>query len=97
VSKLHDLWEGFRTMTLAEWKAFCERMGLVDVKAADFSETVEDMEKSMKEGLGFTGMAKMFLKLLVRPDLRSAMKEYRKISEEYRDYLGYGCVVGRKT
>jgi len=96
VSRLFGLWEGFKTMTLPEWKAFSERMGLADVQAADFSETIEDMEKSMKERLGFTGVAKMCFKLLVRPDLRSAMQEYRKIAEEYRDYMGYGCVVGRK-
>jgi ubiquinone/menaquinone biosynthesis C-methylase UbiE len=96
VKKLYDLWEGFGTMTLAEWKAFLEKKGLAEVQTADFSRTIDDMEKSMKAGLGYRGMAKMCMKLLVRSDLRRAMGEYRKLAKEYRGYIGYGCVAGRK-
>ena len=46
--------------------------------------------------LGLKGMIKMGLKLLLRSDLRKAMYEYRKIFNEYSDYIGYGYVVGRK-
>jgi len=27
VDKVYDVWEGFRTMTLEEWKEFFERIG----------------------------------------------------------------------
>jgi hypothetical protein len=83
-------------MTLEEWKYFYERMGMVDVKTVDFSETIPDIEKAMKKELGLKGMIKMGCKLLLRPDLRKAMNEYRKIFKEYSDYIGYGYVVGRK-
>jgi cyclopropane fatty-acyl-phospholipid synthase-like methyltransferase len=96
VDKVYDVWEGFRTMTLGEWKEFCERMGMVNVKTVDFSETIPDMEKAMKKELGLKGMIKMGCKLLLRSDLRKAMNEYRRIFEEYGDYIGYGYVVGRK-
>ena len=46
VDKVYEVWEGFRTMTLDEWKDFFERMGLVEVKAVDFSE-IPNMEKAM--------------------------------------------------
>jgi len=95
VDKVYKVWEGFKTMTLEEWKDFFERIGLVDVKIVDFSETIPDMEKAMKE-LGLKGMIKMGLKLLLRSDLRKAMNEYRKNFNEYSDYIGYGYVVGRK-
>jgi ubiquinone/menaquinone biosynthesis C-methylase UbiE len=96
VDRVYDVWGGFRTMTLEEWKYFYERMGMVDVKTVDFSETIPDIEKAMKKELGLKGMIKMGCKLLLRPDLRKAMNEYRKIFKEYSDYIGYGYVVGRK-
>jgi SAM-dependent methyltransferase len=96
VDKVYDVWEGFRTMTLEEWKEFFERIGMVDVKTVDFSETIPDMEEAMKKELGLKGMIKMGCKLLLRSDLRKAMSEYREIFKEYSDYIGYGYVVGRK-
>ena len=83
-------------MTIGEWRQFYERMGMFDVKAVEFSEAVEEMEKTMKEELGIKGMIKMGLKLLLRPDLRKAMGQYRRIFEDYAGYIGYGYVVGRK-
>jgi len=83
-------------MTIEEWKRFFEKMGMFDVKAVDFSEEIPDMEKAMKKELGLKGIIKMACKLLLRSDLRRAMNEYRKIFKEYRDYIGYGYVVGRK-
>jgi ubiquinone/menaquinone biosynthesis C-methylase UbiE len=96
VKRVYDVWKGFRTMTLEEWKEFFERSGLVDVKSVDFSETIPDMEKAIKKKLGIGGMIKMGFKLLLRPDLRKAMDEYREIFKEYRNYIGYGYTVGRK-
>lgn len=96
VDKVYDVWEGFRTMTLEEWENFYEKMGMVDIKTVDFSETIPDMEKAMKKELGLNGIIKMGCKLLLRSDLRKAMNEYRKIFREYNDYIGYGYVVGRK-
>ncbi len=94
IDKVYDIWEGFRTMTLPEWKEFCERMGMVDVKTVDFSETITNLKKAMKKELGLKGMTKMVWKLLLRPDLRKAMNEYGKFFKEYNDYIGYGYVVG---
>jgi len=96
VDKVYEVWEGFRTMTIEEWRAFYEGMGIVDIRTADFSETVSEMEKGMKRALGIKGMIKMGLKLLLRSDLLKAMNEYRKIFSDYIDYIGYGFVVGRK-
>ena len=94
--RVYDVWEGFRTMTLGEWKEFCKRMGMVDVRTVDFSEAIPDMERAMREELGVIGMMRMGFKLLLRPDLRKAMNEYRRIFQDYADYIGYGYVVGRK-
>jgi len=96
VDKVYDIWEGFRTMTMDEWKAFYEGMGMVDVRVAEFSETVSSMEKSVKRDLGITGMIKMIFRLLLCYDLLKAMIEYRRIFRDYADYIGYGYVVGRK-
>ncbi|MCS7386069.1 MAG: hypothetical protein NDF55_04960 [archaeon GB-1867-005] len=38
----------------------------------------------------------MACKLLIRPDMRKIMYEYMRIFKEYKDYIGYGCMVGRK-
>jgi ubiquinone/menaquinone biosynthesis C-methylase UbiE len=94
--RVYDVWEGFRTMTLEEWKEFYERMRMIDVKTVDFSETIPDMEKVMKKELGIKGMIKMGYRLLLRSDLRKAMSEYREIFKEYSDYIGYGYMVGKK-
>jgi ubiquinone/menaquinone biosynthesis C-methylase UbiE len=94
--RVYDIWEGFRTMTLEEWKDFYERMRMDDVKTVDFSETIPDMEKAMKKELGIKGMIKMGCSILLRSDLRKAMNEYREIFKEYSDYIGYGYVIGRK-
>jgi cyclopropane fatty-acyl-phospholipid synthase-like methyltransferase len=96
VDKVYRVWEGFRTMTLEEWKKFFEKMGIINVKTVDFSETIPDMEKAMMKELGLKGMIKMACQLLLRPDLRKAMDEYRKIFREYSEYIGYGYIVGRK-
>jgi len=96
VDKVYKVWEGFRTMTLEEWKEFFEKIGMVEVKTVDFSEMIPDMEKAIRKELGLKGIVKMAFKLLLRPDLRKAMDEYRKIFNDYRDYIGYGYVVGRK-
>ena len=96
VDKVFEVWEGFKTMTLDEWKDFFERMGLVEVKAVDFSEEIPDMEKAMMKELGMKGIIKMACTLLVRSDLRRAMIECWKIFKEYKDYIGYGYFVGRK-
>lgn len=96
VDKVYRVWEGFSTMTLNEWKDFFEKMGLVEVKAVDFSEEIPDMEKAMMKELGIRGMVKIAYMLLLRSDLRRATIEYWKILKEYKDYIGYGYFVGRK-
>jgi arsenite methyltransferase len=96
IDKVHYIWDGFRTMTLNDWKEFYGRIGMDDVKAVDISKTIPDMEKAVKRELGLMGMIKMGCKLLLRPDLAKAMNEYRKIFKEYSDYIGYGYIVGRK-
>jgi len=96
VDRTRDLWEGFATMTLGEWKQFCERAGLVNVGTTDFSDTIPDMEKVMKRELGITGRVKMCVKLLFRPDLRRAMNESGQIFRDYGEYIGYGYIVGSK-
>ncbi len=96
VDRVYDVWEGFRTMTLEEWKNFYERMGMVDVKTANFSETIPDMEEATKKALGLKGMLKMGCNLLLHSDLRKAMNQYSKIFKDYVDYIGYGYIVGRK-
>jgi len=96
VEKVYDIWEGFTTMTLEEWKELYERTRVVDVKTIDFSETIPDMESAMKKELGIKGRIKMFCKLLSHPKLAKAMNESRKIFRDYVDYIGYGYVVGRK-
>ena len=94
--KVYNVWEGFRTMTLEEWKELFEGIGLVDVRTVDFSETIPDMERVMKTELGIKGRIKMCCKLLLRSDLRKAINESSRIFRDYADYIGYGYVVGRK-
>jgi ubiquinone/menaquinone biosynthesis C-methylase UbiE len=96
VDKVFDVWEGFRTMTLEEWRAFFERLGMVDIKMVDFSDTIPDMGKAMKRELGLRGMLKMGYKLLFKSDLRKAILEYSRIFKEYADYIGYAYVTGTK-
>lgn len=97
VDKVYRVWEGFSTMTLEDWKEFFEKMELVDVRTVDFSETVADMEEAMKRELGPAGRTQLFCKLLLRADLRQAMREYREIFKQYGEFIGYGYIVGRKA
>jgi len=96
VERVYDVWEGFATSTLEEWKELFEGIGLVDVGTVDFSETIPDMERIMKKELGFKGQIKMCCNLLFNPGLRKAMKESSRIFRDYVDYIGYGYVVGQK-
>lgn len=96
VDKVYDVWEGFRTMTLEEWKEFFEKMGMVDVKTVDFSETIPDMGEAMKKELGLKGMIKMGCKLLFRSDLRKAMNEYGEIFKEYSTTSGMAMWLEEK-
>jgi len=82
-------------MTLEKWKDFFERMGLVEVKAVDFSEEIPDMEKAMMKELGIKGMVKMACTLLVRSDLRRAMIEYWNIFNiwVYLNIMWERCIV----
>lgn len=96
VEKTYEVWGGFKTMTIEKWKRFFEKLGLIEVKAIDFSNEIPDIEKAFIKELGFKGIIKMACKLLFRPDIRRAMSEYMKIFKEYKDYIGYGYIVGRK-
>ncbi len=97
VERVYDVWEGFRTMTLAEWSEFYERMGMAEILSVDFSDTIPNMENAMKKEIGLKGMLRMGWRLLLRSDLRKAMNENRRIFEEYNEYIGYGYMVGRKN
>ncbi len=93
---VYDVWGGFKTTTLDEWKKFFEKLGMRDVVIADFSDRLADLEKETMRMLGFFGIAKMAFRLTFRPDLRKAMFEYRRIFKEYKEYIGYGYVVGKR-
>ena len=94
--RFHEFWEGYKTMTLEEWKKFIEGVGFEDVQTVDFSDTILDMEKTLKKELGIYGMLKFGLKLALNRSLAKAMSAYRKMFKEYVDYIGYGYFVGRK-
>lgn len=96
IDKTFEVWGGFKTMTLKEWRQFFERMGLTEVVAIDFSDEIPDMEKAFREELGFRGLIKMVCRLLVHPSILKTMFEYMKIFKEYKDYIGYGYIIGRK-
>ena len=96
VERTRELGGGFETMTLEEWVDLFKRLGLVEVRAVDFSNELLDMERAFIKELGLKGMIKMVCKLLLRPDIRRTMSEYMKIFKRYKDYIGYGYIVGRK-
>jgi len=96
VDKAHDIWAGFTTMPLEEWQRFYERLGMVDVKAVDFSEAIPDMERMIKKEMGIKGTIKMSCRLLFRSDLRRAMMASSELFRDYAEYIGYGYIVGKK-
>lgn len=97
VTTVLDVWEGFRTKTIEEWKAFFTGMGMGEVEGVDFSDLMPKMERTMMRELGLKGMIKLGLKLLCHADLRRSVTKYNRIFKEYADYIGYGFVVGRKN
>ena len=96
LANVRDAWSGFTTMTVPEWKAFFEGLGLADVKAVEFGEGLKESQKQWKRELGLKGQAKMALVLLVRPRLRRAMIESLAAFRRCGDCLGCAYVVGRK-
>ena len=96
VEETRKLWGGYETMTLPEWQSLLERVGLEDVRVVDFSETLVSMEEEMKRELGFWGELKLAAKLAFRRDLTEAMLTYRRLFQDYFDYIGYGYFVGCK-
>jgi len=96
IDHLADAWDNFATMTLQQWQSFFEKLGLVDIKTADFSDAIADMEKNMNQQLGFKGKIKLGVKLLCHPRLLPAMRLSAKIFHDYADYIGYGYIIGRK-
>ena len=83
-------------MTLREWKEFFENLGLIEVKDVDFSNGIPDMEKAFRKMVGLKGVVKLACKLLLNPSLRKTMYKYMEIFRNYRDYIEYGYVVGKK-
>lgn len=51
MDKVYDIWKVFRTMTLEEYKELFVRIGIIDIKAVNFSEEIPDIEKTMKKEL----------------------------------------------
>lgn len=96
VKDTFEIWEGFKTMTLEEWKELLEKIGFIDVQTVDFSDRMQDMEQEMKKDLGFKGMMKIASKLMIHEDLRRAWKEYERVFKEHKEYIGYGYLIGRK-
>jgi len=96
VTETYDLWGGYHTMTLTRWRELLERLELQDVQAVDFSEALDDMERTMRRELGLSGMFKLQWRLAWRANLRRAMRDYRRLFKAYTDYIGYGYFVGRK-
>ncbi len=94
--KVFEVWEGFRTMTIEEWRAFFERQGMADIEVLDFSDAIPDMGKAMKRELGLRGMLRMGYRLLIHSHLRKALLEYSRIFKQYADYIGYACIAGMK-
>ena len=97
VRETREIWGGFETMTLEEWTNLFEKLGLVEVRAVDFSDEISDIGKTFMKELGLKGMIKIAYKLLLCSDIRKTMSEYMKIFKEYKDYIGYGYIVGRKS
>ena len=95
--KVYELWGGFTTMTLHQWMDFFVQMKMVDIHAVDFSKTMLNIERKMIQDLGFIGICRLSYNLILHSDMRKAMIEYEKIFKEYKDYIGYGYVVGRKN
>lgn len=91
-----EVWEGFETMTLGEWKKLLEEVGFIDVQMVDFSNMMQNMEREMRKELRFSGMMKFAFKLMIHGDLRKAWKEYERVFSEHEEYIGYGYLVGSR-
>ncbi|MCD6358268.1 MAG: hypothetical protein J7L75_06790, partial [Thermoproteales archaeon] len=96
VERAREVWGGFETMTLEKWVELLEGVGLVDIRAVDFSDEIRSMWKAFIRELGIWGVVRMACKLLLRPDVLRAMREYADIFSRYGDYIGYAYFVGRK-
>ncbi len=96
VQRAYEVWEGFQTMTLKEWKGFFEKLGLVNIIAVDFTDEIPDMGRAFVKELGVVGLTKFLCKLVLRPDVLKAMLEYMEIFRKYKDYIGYCYVIGQK-
>ncbi|MFQ6128935.1 MAG: hypothetical protein ACE5QW_08555 [Thermoplasmata archaeon] len=92
-----EIWEGFETMTLEDWKELLEKIGFIDVQTVDFSDMMQNIEQEMKKELGFKGMMKFACKLMIHGNLRRAWKEYERVFKEHKEYIGYGYFIGRKN
>jgi SAM-dependent methyltransferase len=91
-----DLWEGFSTKTFDGWREFFGHVGLQQVIANDFSHKLANYEMSYVRALGLGGIAKMLWLLAKNPRLRKGMVEYSRFFSRYREFIGYGYLVGSK-
>jgi ubiquinone/menaquinone biosynthesis C-methylase UbiE len=96
VQRAYELWEGFSTKTLDEWRDFYDSMGLAEIKINDFSDTLDDIEKLYLKWLGVAGIAKMAWILAGDASLRRGMAEYTRFFRDAKDFVGYGYFVGTK-
>jgi hypothetical protein len=96
VKRSYELWDGFSTKSFDEWRDFYKKMGLVDIKVNDFSESLKSMGKLYIRWLGIKGIIKIIGILLTNSGIRKGMVEYNKFFKEGKDYIGYGYFVGRK-
>jgi ubiquinone/menaquinone biosynthesis C-methylase UbiE len=93
---LEEAWGGFTSMTLDGWKALFESQGLRVVGVDDFSALLADLGRETTRELGLRGSARLLWRLLLRRDLRRAMREYARIFKEGEGIFGYAYLVGER-
>ena len=88
--------EDERPETLEGWNWLCERAGLVDVIALDWSHLILGWTKDFKKRLGILGQLMITFKVLVRWGLKGLWR-IRESERIFRsEHMGYGMIVGRK-
>jgi len=97
VRGIRDLWDGFHTYTLKEWKKLFLQSGFTVTAAQDLSLSLPQMESNMLKDLGAPGMMKLSYKIMTDPRLRRAMYDYWRVFRDYEEYFGYAYFVAEKA
>lgn len=96
IEKTRQIWEGFETLTPAEWIALYHKMGMAEVKFSAFSAETGGMGMTFLKAIGVRGVLKIGSRLLLDSRLRTGALVYNKLFKELDGYIGAGYVVGRK-